>query len=92
MRPESFSTSPTPVRATSRPTDRLNSGALTALAGSPFAAGTSPSFMMLHPSRPILYVVKFRTTPARTTASVSGYAIDATTGALTPIAAPVCRG
>ncbi len=58
-----------------------NSGALTAVSGSPFStgSGSNPSVPVPDPSGKYLYVAN------RGTNSVSSYAIDKTTGALTPI-------
>lgn len=56
-------------------------GALTVVAGSPFAAGTQPSSVAVDPTGMFAYVVNAGA------GTVSVYAIDATTGALTPISA-----
>jgi 6-phosphogluconolactonase (cycloisomerase 2 family) len=57
-----------------------NSGALTVIAGSPFAAGNSPDSVIVHPSGKFLYAANYEDN------TISGYTIDPTTGVLTPIA------
>ena len=54
-------------------------GALTAISGSPFAAGTNPQSVTVDPTGKFAYVTNDGS------ANVSGYTIDPTTGALTPI-------
>jgi 6-phosphogluconolactonase (cycloisomerase 2 family) len=54
-------------------------GVLAAVPGSPFATGTTPASLALHPSGRFLYVTN--TGPN----TVSGYSIDDKTGALTAI-------
>ena len=54
-------------------------GALTVVAGSPFAAGTEPSSVTVDPTGMFAYVVNSGAD------TVFVYSIDATTGALTPI-------
>jgi 6-phosphogluconolactonase len=54
-------------------------GALTAIAGSPFAAGSGPQSVVVDPSGKFAYVANFG-------GDVSGYTINPTTGALTLIA------
>jgi 6-phosphogluconolactonase (cycloisomerase 2 family) len=56
-----------------------STGALTAIAGSPFAAGQGPQSVAVDPSGKFAYVANFG-------GGVSGYTIGPTTGALTPIA------
>jgi 6-phosphogluconolactonase len=56
-----------------------STGALTPIAGSPFAAGSAPWSMAVDPSGRFAYV------PNSSGNNVSGYTIDPTTGALTPI-------
>jgi len=60
---------------------RINpsTGALTPIAGSPFAAGLAPYSMAVDPSGRFAYVPNYAGN------NVSGYTIDPTTGALTPI-------
>jgi 6-phosphogluconolactonase len=58
-----------------------STGALSAVAGSPFAAGANPNDVEVHPSGRFLYAGN------SVSGSVSGYTISATTGALTPMAA-----
>ena len=53
-------------------------GVLTALPGSPFATGTTPTALALHPNGKFLYVTNFGPN------TVTGYLIDDKTGALTP--------
>jgi 6-phosphogluconolactonase len=60
--------------------DPSGSGALTALAGSPFTVGAAPSALKITPDGSFLYVTN------SLAASISGFAIDDTTGLLTPIA------
>jgi 6-phosphogluconolactonase len=55
------------------------SGALIAVAGSPFPAATFPSVITLHPSGNFAYVT-------HDTNNISAYAIDASTGALSTVA------
>jgi YD repeat-containing protein len=63
-------------------------GSLTAVSGSPFADGLSPVFTAAGTSGKFLYVVNHCSEPTCTvaTGSVSAYAIDPNTGALTAIA------
>ena len=56
-----------------------STGTLTAIAGSPFAAGQGPQSVAVDPSGKFAYVANFG-------GGVSGYTIGPTTGALTPIA------
>jgi 6-phosphogluconolactonase (cycloisomerase 2 family) len=59
-------------------------GALTAMNGSPFPAGVSPTWLTVHPSGNFAYVSNDGAN------SIAAYAIDATNGGLTPIGgAPV---
>jgi 6-phosphogluconolactonase len=58
------------------------SGNLTSIAGSPFAAGQAPAAVSVDPSGAFLYVTNSGS------GNVSVYAIDSTTGALSPIPAP----
>jgi 6-phosphogluconolactonase (cycloisomerase 2 family) len=55
------------------------SGALTAVAGSPFAAGTGPEHVAADPAGNFLYVSNAGSD------NVSGYAINQTSGALTTV-------
>ncbi len=55
-------------------------GALTPVAGSPFAAGIAPNYARVHPSGLFLYCAN------EGDQTISGYSINTTTGALTPIA------
>ncbi|AXW05905.1 hypothetical protein CJO82_08575 [Ralstonia solanacearum] len=55
-------------------------GALTPVAGSPFATGSVPSTIAIDPSGKYLYVTN------RSDNTISAYAVDATTGALSPVA------
>jgi DNA-binding beta-propeller fold protein YncE len=55
-------------------------GALTPIAGSPFAAGNGPNIVAVDPSGKFAYVTNFSGN------NVSGYTIDPSTGALTAIA------
>jgi 6-phosphogluconolactonase (cycloisomerase 2 family) len=54
-------------------------GALSAVAGSPFTAGTDPSFVSVDPTDRFVYVVN------EGSANVSEFTLDST-GALTPLA------
>ncbi|MEM9380049.1 MAG: beta-propeller fold lactonase family protein, partial [Planctomycetota bacterium] len=55
-----------------------DSGALSLVTGSPFAVGGSPTDLAVHPSGRFLYT-------SNGTGSISMFAIDGTTGALTPL-------
>jgi 6-phosphogluconolactonase len=55
-------------------------GALTAVAGSPFAAGTQPAAVAVDPSSKFVYVANVFSN------NVSAYSINQATGALTPVA------
>lgn len=57
-------------------------GVLTVVVGSPFATGPSPTGMAVDPSGQFFYVVNAAALGGN---SISAYAIDPTTGALTPI-------
>jgi 6-phosphogluconolactonase (cycloisomerase 2 family) len=57
-----------------------STGALTPVAGSPFATGNQPEIVTINPSGAFVYVVNYQDS------TISGYAIDQTSGALTPIA------
>jgi 6-phosphogluconolactonase (cycloisomerase 2 family) len=57
-----------------------STGALTAIAGSPFQAGLNPFSVAVDPSGSFAYVANLGS------GNVSGYAIDPSTGALTAIA------
>jgi len=64
------------------------SGALSGVSGSPFPANRLPLFVLVHPSGQFLYTEDI--SPAGVPVSpplmsVSGYSIDATTGALAPV-------
>src|SRR5690242_16324606 len=61
-----------------------STGALTMIAGSPFA-GTVPAFALVAPASGYLYETA-QTSTGPSTTGIYGYSIDATTGALTPIA------
>jgi 6-phosphogluconolactonase len=64
-----------------------STGALTDIAGSPFAAtGTGPVAVTVDPNGTYLYVAN------NASNNVSVYSIDAATGALTPVAEPVGSG
>jgi 6-phosphogluconolactonase (cycloisomerase 2 family) len=56
------------------------SGALTAIAGSPFAAGVQPNSAKVHPFGAFLYV------PNETSRDISVYTINPSTGTLAPVA------
>lgn len=58
-------------------------GALTPVAGSPFAAGNGPDSVVVDPSGRFVYAANYGWPGSGT---VSAYAIDAGTGALTPVA------
>jgi 6-phosphogluconolactonase (cycloisomerase 2 family) len=62
-----------------------NTGALTALPGSPYAAGLNPTGSAIDPSGTFLYVANANGGVVPGANNVSGYVIDANTGALTPI-------
>jgi 6-phosphogluconolactonase (cycloisomerase 2 family) len=59
------------------------SGAVSAVAGSPFPTEANPNGMAIHPSAKFAYVVNSASN------SVSPYTIDASTGALAPLGSPV---
>jgi 6-phosphogluconolactonase (cycloisomerase 2 family) len=61
-----------------------SSGALTAVAGSPFASAAFASGMSIDPSGRFLYVGN-STSNGQGTGAISGYTINSSTGALTPI-------
>src|SRR5215469_14156178 len=54
-------------------------GTLTTIAGSPFAAGTSPSAAVTDPAGKFLYIAN------KGSANVSAFKINATTGVITPV-------
>jgi 6-phosphogluconolactonase len=56
-----------------------STGVLTAITGSPFAAGSAPYSVSVEPSGTFAYVTNFYG------GNVSGYTIDSKTGVLTPI-------
>ncbi|PYX19219.1 MAG: hypothetical protein DMG87_12750, partial [Acidobacteria bacterium] len=60
-----------------------SSGALTRVTGSPFfvVGGSSPAFLLLHPSGNFLYASNLNSP----TGAISAFSINATTGALTQI-------
>lgn len=58
-------------------------GALTPLAGSPFTTGTYPISVVVEASGRYAYVAN--NSPGAATGTISGFAIDADTGALTPL-------
>jgi YVTN family beta-propeller protein len=58
-------------------------GALVEVAGSPFAAGTGPESISVHPSGKFAYVANFGSSGVP--GNISAYAIDAGTGALSEI-------
>ena len=60
-----------------------DNGALTPVRGSPFASGQGPASVAIDPSDKFAYVGNENDSPG---GDVSGYTIDLTTGALTPIA------
>jgi 6-phosphogluconolactonase (cycloisomerase 2 family) len=62
-----------------------STGALTEVAGSPFDAGSSPYYVAVDPLGKFLYVANSAYSPFGNDMSISGYAINQTTGALTPI-------
>ena len=61
-------------------------GALTAIAGSPFAGGTGGVEVAIDPTGQFAYVAR---TVFDSPGTVSAYSIDATTGALTPVGSPL---
>ncbi len=63
-----------------------STGALSEVAGSPFAAGTQPVSVAVEPSGRFAYVAN------NVSGNISAYRIDATTGALTSIGAAVAAG
>lgn len=66
-------------------------GQLTPIAGSPFASGTNPSIgALIHPSGKFLYLRNAGVPDSA--GSVSAFAIDQTSGALTPIGTPAPIG
>ena len=58
---------------------KAGTGALSALSGSPFAAGTEPQSVAADPSGKFLYVANYFSD------NISAYAIDAATGGLTAV-------
>lgn len=60
-------------------------GALTAITGSPYATGASPRSIAIDPSGKYMYVSNYGST-------ISALAIDAVSGALSPLARPVYAG
>ena len=70
-----------------------STGALSEVAGSPFAAGTQPTSVSVDPSGKFAYVANYSGfEPGSPLGSVSAYTINATTGALTSIGAAVAAG
>ncbi len=67
-------------------TINATTGALTAVAGSPFAAGTNPRSVSVDPSGKFAYVANGGSS------NVSVYTINATTGALSSVGAAVAAG
>jgi 6-phosphogluconolactonase len=65
-------------------TINATTGALTAIAGSPFPAGSFPFSVAVDPTGKFAYVANSSSN------NVSGYTINATTGALTAIAGSPC--
>ena len=63
-------------------TINATTGALTPIAGSPFAAGSDPTFVAVSPNGRFAYVTIISDAGI---GSVSAYTIDKTTGALTPV-------
>jgi 6-phosphogluconolactonase len=64
-----------------------STGALTAVAGSPFPAGSNPQFVAIDPTGKFAYAAN------EESSNVSAYAINAATGALNPIAgSPIPAG
>jgi 6-phosphogluconolactonase (cycloisomerase 2 family) len=63
-------------------TINATTGALTPIAGSPFAAGSDPSFVAVSPNGRFAYVA---ISSDAGIGAVSAYTINATTGALTPV-------
>ena len=61
------------------------SGALTPISGSPFPSGESPSSVAVDPSGTFAYVANPGSPSPFGAGNVSGYTIDPTSGALTPI-------
>jgi 6-phosphogluconolactonase (cycloisomerase 2 family) len=62
-----------------------NTGALAPLAGTPYAAGINPTSVATDPSGTFLYVASGNAAGTPGAYYVSGFVIDANTGALTPI-------
>ena len=62
------------------------SGALSAIAGSPFAAGSNPSWLSVSPTGRTLLVADPGSLVNKGTDAIGVYAVDAVTGALAPIA------
>ncbi len=63
-----------------------SSGALTAVAGSPFDVGSPAQLVSLHPTKNFIYVLARENAPAN--GSLVIFQMDATTGVLTPTGAP----
>jgi 6-phosphogluconolactonase (cycloisomerase 2 family) len=64
-------------------TINANTGALTAISGSPFAAGASPQSVTVDSSGKFAYVANFNSN------NVSVFTINPSTGALTSVGSPV---
>jgi 6-phosphogluconolactonase (cycloisomerase 2 family) len=62
-----------------------NTGVLAAVAGSPYAAGINPTSAATDPSGTFLYVANGNAAGTPGANNVSGYVIDASTGALKPV-------
>jgi 6-phosphogluconolactonase (cycloisomerase 2 family) len=62
------------------------SGALTAIAGSPFPSGDSPAFIAIDPSGDFAYASNLESN------TITVYAVNKTTGALTATGAPIANG
>ena len=66
-------------------------GLATEIAGSPYLVGQVPRHLVLNPSGSFLYVVNFNSpyqttdTPSQYEGSISAFALDSETGALTPV-------
>jgi len=63
-------------------------GALTQVPGSPFTGATHPFGLTVSPSGTLLFVSSFNSNQGAGNNTVSTFTVDATTGALTPVAGP----
>jgi 6-phosphogluconolactonase len=82
---------PTPVNDISAFTINSSTGALTAVAGSPFLSGVSPLSLAVDSSGKFLFTADSGGEGNVTNNSISEYSINATTGSLTPASQAACQ-